>query len=203
MGCMTHRRCALVLAFTVGLLSGCGPSGPDSAVEEARRVASAAEEKARQESAIAREIQRLKYLWTYSDAPVPNGRQVSALIGSSGEVDTGGAEPRAVRLVFRDHPAWGRSSYLVLWNGDFDCYGGCTVRVTTDNAKPKAMKALRPKTDEAIAMFITDWRTLWRMTNAAKQLTIEFAVKGGGTRTAVFEVGGVDASKMPGWSPQG
>jgi len=200
---MTHRRRAIVLALSVGILSGCGQPGPDPAVEEARRVAAAAEEKGRQESASAREEQRLKYLWTYSDIPVPNGRQISALVGSTGEVETGGVEPRAVRLVFRDHPAWGRSSYLVLWNGDFDCYGGCTVRVTADDGKPKVMKALRPKTDEAIAMFITDWRTLWRMATAARQLTIEFPVKGRGTRTAVFEVGGVDASKMPGWSPQG
>ena len=30
-------------------------------------------------------------------------------------------------------------------------------------------------------------------------LAIEFPVKAGGTRTAVFETGGVDATKMPKW----
>jgi hypothetical protein len=61
------------------------------------------------------------------------------------------------------------------------------------------MAASRPKTDEAIAMFIEDERALWRMTRDAKRLSIEFPVKAGGTRTAVFEVGGLDREKMPGW----
>jgi hypothetical protein len=37
------------------------------------------------------------------------------------------------------------------------------------------------------------------MTKGAKRLSIQFPVKAGGTRTAVFEVGGLDRSQMPGW----
>ncbi|HEV8694104.1 MAG TPA: hypothetical protein VGQ93_07970, partial [Lysobacter sp.] len=92
-----------------------------------------------------------------------------------------------------------RSSYLVLENGDFDCYGGCKVQVMLDDQKPKAMAASRPKTDEAIAMFIEDERALWRMTRDVKTMTIEFPVKAGGKRTAVFEVGGLDHGKLPKW----
>jgi hypothetical protein len=100
-------------------------------------------------------------------------------------------------LIFRDHPSWGKSAYLVLQAGDFDCYGGCRVKVTVDDAAPKAMAASRPKTDEAIAMFIEDERGLWRMTKGAKVMKIEFPTKAVGRKTAVFEVGGLDRTQWP------
>ena len=113
------------------------------------------------------------------------------------DVDGSGAKP--VQLVFRDHPSWGRSAYLVLQAGDFNCYGGCNVKVSVDDGAAVAMSASRPKTDEAIAMFIEDERALWRMVLGAKTLSVEFPVKPKGTRTAVFEVGGVDHAQFPGW----
>jgi hypothetical protein len=113
--------------------------------------------------------------------------------------DTDGSGAKQVRLIFRDHPSWGRSSYLVLNAGDFDCYGGCSLNVTIDDAPAKKMRGRRPKTDEAIAMFIDDWQSLWKMTEGRKLLTIEFPVKAGGTRAAVFEIGGLDRTKMPLW----
>ena len=87
----------------------------------------------------------------------------------------------------------------MLEGGDFDCYGGCKVKVAFDDAAAKPMSAWRPKTDEAIAMFIEDYRGLWKQMRKAQLLEIEFPVKAGGTRTAVFEVGGLDGSQMPGW----
>jgi len=77
------------------------------------------------------------------------------------------ARRRSVLLVFRDHSAWGRSSYLVLTAGDFKCVPRCTVSVKVDGAAAKTMAAHRPKTDEAIAMFIDDARALWRATAGA------------------------------------
>jgi hypothetical protein len=61
------------------------------------------------------------------------------------------------------------------------------------------MKGRRPVTDDAIAMFVNDWKALWTMTAGAKTLTIEFPVKAGGTRAATFDIAGLDRSKMPGW----
>ena len=152
----------------------------------------------------AREQSRTAALWSYNTEPVAGhgkagGSQLSASIYARDDVDVDGSGAKPVRLIFRDHPSWGKSSYLVLQAGDFDCYGGCKVKVTADDAAPKAMAASRPKTDEAIAMFIEDERALWRMTRDAKSLSIEFPVKTGGTRTAVFEVGGLDRGQMPGW----
>jgi hypothetical protein len=142
---------------------------------------------------------RMAALWAYQTQPMKGGAQVSAAIYSKDGVDTDGKGKRQVRLIFRDHPEWGKSSYLVLETGDFNCYSGCKVQVQVDDAAPKAMAASRPKTDEAIAMFIEDERALWRLAQRAKTLAITFPVKAGGTRTAVFETGGVDATKLPKW----
>ena len=148
----------------------------------------------------AREQRRLSVLWTYQTQPVKGGEQLSASIYAKDHVDTDGSGARPVQLIFRDHPDWGRSSYLVLEKGDFDCYGGCKVKLKVDDAEPKPVDASRPKTDEAIAMFIEDEKMLWRTVKGAKVIAIEFPVKAGGTRTAVFEVGGLDANKLPKWN---
>ena len=147
----------------------------------------------------AREQQRLAGLWSYDKAPVEGGTQLSASIYAKDDVDTDGTGKKPVRLIFRDHPSWGTSSYLVLQAGDFDCYGGCKVKLQLDDQPAQPWPASRPKTDEAIAMFVKNEKTLWRKVQHAKTLAITFPVKAGGTRTAVFEVGGVDPSQLPGW----
>ena len=142
---------------------------------------------------------RLASLWSYQSLPVEGGQQVSASLRAKEDVDVDGRGPGPVQLIFRDHPDWGRSSYLVLQAGDFACRGGCDVRVAVDDAAPRAMDASRPETDEAIAMFIEDEAALWDLAAGADTLAIEFPVVAGGTRTAVFEVGGLKTSRMPGW----
>lgn len=141
--------------------------------------------------------QRLAALWSYGDEPVgKDGHQLSASIYSQEPVDTDGGGAHPVRLIFRDHPEWGRSAYLVLEAGDFDCYGGCRLKVVADG-KTHTLPGSRPKTDEAIAMFIEDDAALWRMAREAGTLVIEFPVEAGGTRTATFETGGLDPGRMP------
>ncbi|MGH8033190.1 MAG: hypothetical protein ACREO8_12730 [Luteimonas sp.] len=153
----------------------------------------------KRKSDAAKETLRTAALWSYNIESVEGGKQLSAAIYSREQVDTDGRGAAPVRLIFRDHPSWGDSSYLVLETGDFDCYGGCKVRVGIDVAAPKAMAALRPKAKEAIAMFVNDQRALWQMTKDAKTVSIAFPVKAGGTRTAVFEVAGLDRGKLPDW----
>ncbi len=156
-----------------------------------------AEVKAKAEA--ARDLRRMQGLWHYNTVPVgTKGSQISAAIYSKERVDVDGSGPKPVQLVFRDHPEWKRHAYLVLQAGDFRC-PQCTVKVTVDDGKPVNMAAWRPKTDEAIAMFITDQKALWKLARKGKSISIEFPVKAGGTRTAVFETGGVDASRMPNW----
>ena len=143
---------------------------------------------------------RLAALWSYGDEPVgKNGHQLSAAIYSQEPVDTDGSGAHPVRLIFRDHPSWGRSAYLVLEAGDFDCYKGCKLKVVADG-KARTLPGSRPKTDEAIAMFIDDHKALWKLAKASKQLSVEFPTKAVGRKTAEFEVGGLDPAKLPKWN---
>jgi hypothetical protein len=169
---------------------------PDS--EAAKRVRPQLEDVIAKADA-AREGLRTAGLWSYNAEPVKGGKQLSAAIYAKQDVDVDGSGAKPVRLIFRDHPSWGRSAYLVLQAGDFRCPGGCKVQVKVDDAAPKAMAATRPKTDEAIAMFIEDERALWRMTKDAKVIAIEFPTRDVGRRTALFEVAGLDRSKLPAW----
>jgi hypothetical protein len=61
------------------------------------------------------------------------------------------------------------------------------------------MDAFRPKTDEAIAMFVTDRQALWNLARRSKTLEIEFPTRDVGTKKAVFETGGLNPARMPGW----
>lgn len=144
-----------------------------------------------------RDERRLAALWSYQQQKVEGGTQTSAALYAEEPVDIDGSGAQRVRLVLRDHPDWGRSTYLVLERGDFDCYGGCKVQVAVDDGPARRMAALRPKTDDAIAMFINDDRALWKLLEGAKTLTVEFPVKPSGTRKARFEVAGLDRARMP------
>ncbi len=192
--------CALLLAIASAACGDGGPSASERAAA-ARDAEAAAEAKAREENRARIEAARLAALWSYQNATVGGGAQITASIRSAENVDTDGTGAKPVQLIFRDHAAWGRSSYLVLQGGDFACRPRCTVSVTVDGAEER-MAARRPNTDEAIAMFINDAATLWRLTDAGTRVSIEFPVTAGGTRTAVFDVAGLDNAKMPGWTTE-
>ncbi len=189
---------AVLAVVAAGAACGGGPSRAERAAA-ARAAEEAADARAREESQARREALRLEVLWSYQTGMMAGGTQVTAAIRSVDNVDTDGQGARPVQLVFRDHENWGRSSYLVLQAGDFACRSTCTVTVTVDGGEPEQLPARRPNTDEAIAMFIDDPARLWRLAGDAARLDIEFPVMAGGTRTASFEVGGLDESKMPGW----
>jgi len=168
--------------------------------EAAARVGPRHEE-ARARGDAENEARRVAALWAYQSQAVQGGRQLSASIYAREPLDVDGSGAKPVRLIFRDHPDWGRSSYLVLATGDFAqaCYRNCSVRVTVDDQAPRKMAANRPKTDEAIAMFIDDEKALWRLTKDARRVRIAFPTRDAGEQVAEFEVAGLDRAKMPGW----
>lgn len=203
---MNARSMTLAILFcaaaSLGSIACSGPAvSPETRTGQDTQTKADADA-AREAAAAKNEADRLAALWSYSDVPAGKGRQRAASLKSTNDVDTGGGAPKSVLLVFRDHPSWGRSSYLVLQSGDFKCPPGCTVDVTADDGRPKAMAARRPTTHDVIAVFIIDERALWRITTGAKTLTIAFPIAAGGTRTAAFDVAGLDPSRMPGWAPR-
>ena len=167
---------------------------PDS--EAARRIEPGFAE-VKEKAEAAAELRRMQALWSYNQVAVKGGAQRSAMLYSKERVDVDGSGPKPVQLVFRDHPQWKQHAYLVLQAGDFRCPGGCQVKVQVDDGPVRSMAAWRPDTDEAIAMFITDHRQLWKSAAGAGRLSIEFPVKAGGTRTAVFETKGLDTTTLP------
>ena len=177
----------------------CGVPTEDARIQAAAKRVRGEYDGVKQKHNDSREAARTAALWSYGTQSVKGGLQRSTAIYAKDNVDVDGTGPTQVRLIFRDHPSWGRSSYLVLQNGDFNCYGGCRVSIKIDRKPAKSLPGSRPKTDEAIAMFIEDGHALWKLVKGAKTLEIEFPVKGLGKRSAVFEVAGLDASRMPGW----
>lgn len=185
----------------VAACAACGDRGPSMKERAAAAKAEkeAADARAREEMRAKLEQQRIAALWRYQHDTVGGGEQDTAAIFATDRVDVDGTGAKPVQLIFRDHQKWKRHAYLVLEAGDFDCRPRCTVQVTVDDRPAVTMEAWRPNTDEAIAMFIRDQAKLWRLTGDAAKLTIEFPVKAGGTRSASFEVVGLDETKMPGW----
>jgi len=191
----------LAAVCVLATLAACGESRPTLAEREAaaRAAQEAADRTMRERVRAEREAARLAAVWRYQQATIGGGAQVTAAIFAAEEVDTDGRGARAVQLVFRDHEKWGRSAYLVLEVGDFACRPRCTVQVSVDDREPQPLTAWRPETDEAIAMFFEETARFWRLTGDAARLTVAFPVTAGGTRTAAFDVAGLDESKMPGW----
>ncbi len=112
------------------------------------------------------------------------------------DVGVGGAQP--VQLVFRDHPQWKRSSYLVLRAGEFPLPRGCKVKVTVDGAAAKSMAAWRPDTDEAIAMFINDQKALWRLLRKSRWWRSNFGAGRWHPHRRIRKRR-LDGAQMPGW----
>lgn len=149
----------------------------------------------RAKSAANADAHRLAGLWSYTATAEDGGTQYAAAITTRQPLKLANAR---LRLVLRQHPQWGRSVYLLLDNARFDCKGGCTtLPVSFDGAKPLHMKATIPPTGEP-ALFIDDDKGFLAKLEKAKTVAIGVNVKGVGAFDAAFEVGGFDASKLPG-----
>ena len=148
-------------------------------------------------SDLKREERRTASLWDYQRNPEKTGEQITAAIYSKDKVDTPDGRS-SVLLIFRDHPEWGSSAYVILDRADFDCWKGCKLKVTADE-KDFTIPGQRPDTKEAISMFINDQPKLWKLFKDARVVKIDLPIKGSGMHTATFESGGLDPTRMPNW----
>jgi hypothetical protein len=145
----------------------------------------------------ARDRRRLSQLWTYNTELLEGGGENvvhTAAIYASKDPNDVNNDQTPVRLVLRRHPKWGRSLYLVLDHGEFDCPPGCSVPITFDD-EPSRMFASSKSDQNKQAMFITDEETIRDILDKIRVITIKTSVDGR-PRLISFEVGGFDRAQL-------
>ncbi|MBS0457645.1 MAG: hypothetical protein JSS44_09985 [Proteobacteria bacterium] len=145
----------------------------------------------------ARDKRRLAALWTYNtellDGGGDNNVVYSASIYATPDPNFNGDQV-PVRLVLRRHPKWGRSAYLVLDHGQFDCPPGCKLSVQFDDKPPQMMASTKSDQNKQ-AMFIDDEATVREALDKIRAITVQTSVDGQ-PRTLTFDVGGFDRAQL-------
>ncbi len=144
---------------------------------------------------VLREMRRLQALWDYQQIAVDGGTQHSASIFSR-TVDLGEDQPAPIpdaQLVLRDHPAWGRSVYLLLQQSKFDCGRPCTLQLAFDDAPMATWPGKQADSGKGPALFIEDEPRFVKALESAKLLKVRLPEGSGSLRTLSFEVGGFAA----------
>ncbi len=144
-----------------------------------------------------RQTRRLRELWDYQAVAVEGGTQRSAAIYSKTvPVEEGEPLPRPdAQLVLRDHPAWGRSVYLLLAQSKFDCGKPCAVMIAFDQTPARRFAGKQADSGKGPALFIVDEKGFIATMSQAKQVRIELPKGSGLLPSLVFEVGGYDPAR--------
>lgn len=143
----------------------------------------------------ARDKRRLDGLWAYNLEPINYGTDgvvISAYLYSDRKADPEMSAP--VRMVLRRHPKWGRSVYLVLDSGEFDCPPGCKIGVQFDDQPARDFAATKSNENRS-ALFIDDEQAIRDSLDKIRVIGIKTSV-GGVPRQLRFEVGGFDRVKL-------
>ncbi|WP_313916332.1 hypothetical protein [Tahibacter sp.] len=140
------------------------------------------------------EARRLERLWTYQESPAGKGKQYHASIYVKGGPTNEG--PQRVALLIRNHPEWGQSTYLMRDEGGFLCARECALTLRFDGGKPERWAGTIPPTGEP-AIFIDKNEALVARLLKSRLLSIDTEWKDQGKKTLEFEVGGLQAAKLP------
>jgi hypothetical protein len=154
-------------------------------------------ETVRKQAAAARELQRLSALWEYQAVQAADGVQRSAAIYSrTVPAVEGELVPVAdARLVLRDHPAWGRSAYLLLEQSKFRCGSPCTLGIRFDGNPAQTFAGRQADSGQGPALFIKDEEQFVRALAKSRTLRIELPRGSGRLASLSFDVGGFDPSR--------
>lgn len=144
-----------------------------------------------------RQARRLRELWDYQAVAVEGGTQRSAAIHSKTvAVEEGEPLPRPdAQLVLRDHPAWGRSVYLLLAQSKFDCGKPCAVTIAFDQAQARRFAGKQADSGKGPALFIVDEKAFIAAMSQARKVRIQLPKGSGLLPSLVFEVGGYDPAR--------
>lgn len=167
---------------------------PDS--DAAKRLAGSLDDTRAQADAV-REVRRLQGLWDYQTVSVEGGVQRSAAIRSrTVPAEEGQPAPQAdAQLVLRDHPAWGRSAYLLLAQSRFECGTPCAVTIRFDSGDPLPFAAKQADSGQGPALFIEDEQGFVSRLAQSQKIRIELPKGSGLVASVSFDVAGYDAAR--------
>jgi hypothetical protein len=155
-------------------------------------------EQVRVEAEKVRESRRLAELWDYQAITVDKGVQRSASVYSrtaAAEEGVPASMPDA-QLVLRDHPSWGRSSYLLLAQSQFKCGKPCAMQIAFDDAQAERFAGKQADSGKGPALFIEDEARFIAAMSQAKTVRIELPKDSGRIPALTFEVGGYAPSRF-------
>jgi hypothetical protein len=167
---------------------------PDS---EAEQAVAATLAEVRKQAAAVRESQRLRDAWTYQSTAVDGGSQRTATLYSrTPPIEEGmpTITPDA-QLVLRDHPAWGRSAYLLLAQKHFDCRAPCAMRISFDGGEARTFSGRQADSGKGPALFIEDDEGFIAALAKAREVKIVLPEGSGAVPSLVFEVAGFDPAR--------
>ena len=145
-----------------------------------------------------RDRRRLKDLWTYQKFAVEGGTQYSASLDSKVEHDPESESrppPPDATLIFRRHPAWGDSAYLVLAQTNLRCGPPCTLKIRFDDAEPVPYEGDPADTGTGPALFIVDRDRFLDALDHARRVRIYLPPTEHLAPMFDFEVGGFDKAR--------
>ena len=142
----------------------------------------------------ARDKRRLEKLWSYNVEPMEGGGDGVVQTAALYATRDANKDNAPVRLVLRRHPKWGRSVYLVLDRGEFECAKGCKVAIKFDDTVAQMFSSTKSDLNRQ-AMFIDDEQAIRDKLDGIRVITIDVSI-GGKPRTLSFEVGGFDRVQL-------
>ena len=144
-----------------------------------------------------RDERRLRELWDYQAVPKGKGTQRTATLYSRTPVVEEGElaiQPDA-QLVLRDHPEWGRSSYLLFAQSKFECGPPCRMDISFDGGAAQSFAGKQADSGKGPALFIEDEARFIRQLSDAREVRIQLPKGSGSASSMVFEASGFDAAR--------
>lgn len=144
-----------------------------------------------------RDARRLRELWDYQSVAKGRGWQRTATIFSRTPVAEEGElaiQPDA-QLVLRDHPDWGRSSYLLFAQSKFECGPPCRTQISFDGGTVQSFAGKQADSGKGPALFIEDEARFIKHMSDAREVRIQLPKGSGSATLFVFEVSGFDAAR--------
>ncbi len=144
-----------------------------------------------------RDARRLRDLWDYQAVAKGKGWQRTATLYSRTPVVEEGElaiQPDA-QLVLRDHPQWGRSSYLLFAQSKFECGPPCGVEISFDGGTAQSFAGKQADSGKGPALFIEDEARFVQRLSDASEVRIQLPKGSGSATSLVFEVSGFAAAR--------